>query len=131
MYKFLMPFFVVVTWVLFVFADDKSASEEVSQFVVNHKTVLQDQGSWVIDYELTSKSSTGIVIIPSEITAQISSNLKDGFSNSSIPGHSLPRAGVIKVSNSVGFTDFGPAYQDDDGLEFQNVSFVFSNTTQS
>ena len=45
--------------------------------------------------------------------------------------HLVSNQASAHLLHSVGFTDFGPAYQDDDGLEFQNVSFVFSNTTQS
>jgi hypothetical protein len=51
------------------------------------RRVTQDQGTWVIDYRLRAKGTTGVVILPEDIVVK----LEGWVSNSRIASHAVPR----------------------------------------
>ena len=60
------------------------------------RVVTQDQGAWVIDYQLRHTGTSGIVIMPAEIQARV----EGWVSNSRIGSHTLPRWSSIAIQGS-------------------------------
>jgi hypothetical protein len=58
------------------------------------RTQTQDQGDWVIEYQLRYVGATGVILSPEEISVQIQA----WVSNSRVPVHALPRFSSITFS---------------------------------
>lgn len=62
-----------------------------------NRSILQDQGAWVVDYRLQYSGKTGIVITPDEIVVRTDA----WVSNSRVPSHALPRWSSLLVSHGL------------------------------
>ena len=51
------------------------------------RSVSQDQGAWVIDYQLRHTGSTGLILMPSDVAVTI----EGWVSNSRVCSHAVPR----------------------------------------
>jgi hypothetical protein len=73
------------------------------QLVLLRRSVSQDQGAWVIDYQLRRTGPTGVVVLPSEIRATI----EGWVSNSRLASHAVPRLTRVTVSGTSGGSGTG------------------------
>lgn len=63
-----------------------------------HRDIIQDQGDWKVDYTLRNESSEGLILAPSDLSAQV-----DGWvSNSRVASHARPVRSTGTVSASTG-----------------------------
>jgi hypothetical protein len=62
------------------------------------RSVIQDQGSWQVDYRLRHDGATGLVVTPAEVVAKV----EGWVSNSRACGHSAPRWSSLTVSGPTG-----------------------------
>ena len=62
------------------------------------RSVAQDQGAWVIDYQLRHTGPTGLILAPSDLGAV----LEGWVSNSRVAGHAVPRLARVTVSGHSG-----------------------------
>lgn len=73
------------------------------QLILLHRSTSQDQGAWVIDYQLRYRGPTGVVVLPSEIRASV----EGWVSNSRLASHALPRLTRVTVSGTSGSSGSG------------------------
>ncbi len=71
---------------------------ESSQLRLLRRSVAQDQGAWVIDYEVRYPGSTGVILTPTEIGASV----EGWVSNSRVATHAVPRLAHAIVSAGSG-----------------------------
>ncbi|MFO0951653.1 MAG: hypothetical protein U0835_10985 [Isosphaeraceae bacterium] len=71
--------------------------------VVMERTLLQDQGAWVVNYRLKYQGNSGIVVTPTEILAR----LEGWVSNSRVAAHAVPRLSSVVVSGASGLSGAG------------------------
>lgn len=67
-------------------------------FAIERRSVVQDQGAWVIDYQLRYSGATGLILARSDLEAR----LEAWVSNSRVASHSLPRRARVVVSGNSG-----------------------------
>ena len=60
------------------------------------RSVSQDQGAWVIDYQLRHTGSTGLILMPSDVAVTI----EGWVSNSRVCSHAVPRLARVTVSGT-------------------------------
>jgi hypothetical protein len=70
------------------------------RLVVVDRTIVQDQGSWRIDYRLRYEGRDDIPVTPSDIVAKV----EGWVSNSRVPAHANPRWSSVVVSSSSGLS---------------------------
>jgi hypothetical protein len=58
------------------------------------RTVIQDQGAWIVEYRLRHVGNTGIVLLPEEIGAKV----EGWVSNSRVASHALPRWSSLSLT---------------------------------
>jgi hypothetical protein len=79
-------------------ADDQGTGSR--PLVLVKRSVIQDQGSWQVDYQLRHEGATGLVVTPTEIVAKV----EGWVSNSRAPGHSAPRWSSLVISGPTGLS---------------------------
>jgi hypothetical protein len=62
------------------------------------RSVVQDQGSWQVDYRLRSASASGVIVTPTEIRARV----EGWVSNSRVASHAVPRWSALVISGQSG-----------------------------
>jgi hypothetical protein len=67
------------------------------------RSVSQDQGAWVIDYQLRHAGSTGLILMPSDVAVTI----EGWVSNSRVCSHAVPRLARVTVSGTSAGTGTG------------------------
>ena len=67
-----------------------------SRYVLIRRSVVQDQGAWVINYQLRHTGPTGVILSRSEI----SSTVEGWVSNSRVASHAVPRQSRVTVSGT-------------------------------
>jgi len=68
-----------------------------STLALVERTMTQDQGAWVVDYELRHTGQTGIIITPEEFGVKV----EGWVSNSRVASHAVPRWSSLVVSGSL------------------------------
>ena len=68
------------------------------RFTIARRSVSQDQGAWVIDYQLRHAGRTGLILAPSDLGAR----LEGWVSNSRVASHAVPRLARVTVSGNSG-----------------------------
>lgn len=77
-------------------ADDPAADSSPPALSIVERVLIQEQGSWVVNYRLRYHGKTGMIVTPTEILARL-----DGWvSNSRVNAHSLPRMSSLVVSGA-------------------------------
>ena len=75
----------------------KQASDpKLARFVLIRRSVAQDQGAWVIDYQLRHTGLTGVILSRSEVSAVV----EGWVSNSRVASHAVPRMSRVTVSGT-------------------------------
>ena len=74
-----------------------------SRFVLIRRSVAQDQGAWVVTYQLRQTSPTGVILSRSEV----SSVIEGWVSNSRVASHAVPRLSRVTVSGTSAATGTG------------------------
>ena len=74
----------------------QASNPEAVKFVLIRRTIAQDQGAWVIDYQVRHTSLAGIILARSEI----GSIVEGWVSNSRVASHALPRLSRVTVSGT-------------------------------
>ena len=64
--------------------------------VIVERSIVQDQGSWQLDYRLRHDGATGLVVTPAEVAAKV----EGWVSNSRVPSHAVPRLSSLALSGS-------------------------------
>jgi len=67
-----------------------------TRFVLIRRSVVQDQGAWIVDYRLRHTSPTGLILSPSEIGSVV----EGWVSNSRVASHAVPRLSRVTVSGT-------------------------------
>lgn len=67
------------------------------------RSTSQDQGAWVIDYQLQYIGTAGVIILPSEIRTSV----EGWVSNSRVASHAVPRLTRVTVSGASGSSSTG------------------------
>ena len=67
------------------------------------RSVVQDQGAWVVDYRLRHTGAAGVVIAPDEIAVKVES----WVSNSRVASHAVPRPSSLAIAHGPEFTAVG------------------------
>jgi hypothetical protein len=62
------------------------------------RSIVQDQGSWQVDYRLRYEGASGMIITPNEVLARI----EGWVSNSRVCSHALPRWSALVISGAAG-----------------------------
>jgi hypothetical protein len=62
------------------------------------RSIVQDQGSWQVDYRLRYEGASGIIVTPNESLARI----EGWVSNSRVSSHALPRWSGLVISGPAG-----------------------------
>jgi hypothetical protein len=66
--------------------------------VLVERSIVQDQGSWQVDYRLRYDGASGTIVTPNEIMAKV----EGWVSNSRVASHALPRWSSLVVSGPAG-----------------------------
>ena len=74
----------------------QAADPRAPRFVLSRRSVAQDQGAWVLDYQLRHTSPTGVIVARSEVSAVI----EGWVSNSRVASHAVPRQSRVTVSGT-------------------------------
>jgi hypothetical protein len=64
------------------------------------RTVMQDQGAWIVDYRLRHTGTTGVIITPEEIEVKV----EGWVSNSRVASHAVPRWSSLIISHGHDFS---------------------------
>jgi hypothetical protein len=64
------------------------------------RSIIQDQGSWQVDYRLRHDGATGLVVTPNEIVARV----EGWVSNSRAASHAMPRLSSLILSGPSGLS---------------------------
>ena len=67
------------------------------------RTVVQDQGAWVVDYRLRHTGPTGIMVAPEQIAVKV----EGWVSNSRVASHAVPRWSSLAVARGPEFSATG------------------------
>jgi hypothetical protein len=59
------------------------------------RTVMQDQGAWIVDYRLRHTGKTGVIITPEEFEVKV----EGWVSNSRVASHAMPRWSSLVISH--------------------------------
>ena len=62
------------------------------KLVLLHRSITQDQGAWVIDYELSCSNGAGVLLTPGDVSVSV----EGWVSNSRVASHAIPR--FVRVS---------------------------------
>jgi hypothetical protein len=62
------------------------------------RSIVQDQGSWQVDYRLRYEGASGVIVTPNEILAKV----EGWVSNSRVSSHALPRWSALVISGPAG-----------------------------
>jgi hypothetical protein len=68
------------------------------RFTFVRRSVAQDQGAWVIDYQLRHAGQAGLILAPSDVGAR----LEGWVSNSRVGSHAVPRLARVTVCGNSG-----------------------------
>src|SRR5271157_210649 len=74
-----------------------------ARFVLIRRSVAQDQGAWIIDYQLRCTSPTGVILTRSEIGSVV----EGWVSNSRVASHAVPRLSRVAVSGTLAASGTG------------------------
>jgi len=74
----------------------RASDSPSNRFVLIRRSIAQDQGAWVIDYQLRHMGPTGLILSRSEIGAII----EGWVSNSRVASHAVPRPARVTVSGT-------------------------------
>jgi hypothetical protein len=64
------------------------------------RSIVQDQGSWQVEYRLRHDGQTGLVVTPAEITGRV----EGWVSNSRVASHAVPRLSSLSLSGPTGLS---------------------------
>jgi hypothetical protein len=73
-----------------------SANEARDTLMIANRSIVQDQGTWVVDYRLRYTGKAGIIICPGEFSVRV----EGWVSNSRVLGHGLPRWSSLLVAHT-------------------------------
>jgi hypothetical protein len=79
---------------------DSGSIGQGSRLTIVRRAVMQDQGAWVVDFELRNETAAGIVVAPGELEAVV----EGWVSNSRVAGHARPRPSRATLRGSEGAT---------------------------
>lgn len=68
-------------------ADDGASVGNPNRVTLERRGTRQDQGAWVVDYQIRNETNAGLVLTPGEIEVKA----EGWVSNSRVPGHASPR----------------------------------------
>jgi hypothetical protein len=68
-----------------------------NQLVLSRRSVEQDQGAWVLEYQLRCAGTAGIVIAPGDVKVSV----KGWVSNSRVASHAIPRLAQVTVGETL------------------------------
>jgi hypothetical protein len=68
-----------------------------NQLVLLRRSVEQDQGAWVIDYQLRCANHTGIIVAAADVKASV----KGWVSNSRVASHAIPHLAQVTVKGAL------------------------------
>jgi hypothetical protein len=74
----------------------RASDSPSNRFVLIRRSIAQDQGAWVIDYQLRHMGPTGLILSLSEIGAIV----EGWVSNSRVASHAVPRLVRVTVSGT-------------------------------
>lgn len=84
-------------------ASKDKADSPATRLILLRRSIAQDQGAWVIEYQLRFTGPTGVVLLPSEVRA----NIEGWVSNSRIASHAVPRFTHMAVGGTSGNSGTG------------------------
>ncbi|MDG3007644.1 hypothetical protein [Paludisphaera mucosa] len=74
-------------------ADDGASIGQPNRVTLVRRSVRQDQGAWVVDYQIRNETPTGLIVTPAEIEVR-----SEGWvSNSRVAGHAVPRRAAVAI----------------------------------
>ncbi len=74
----------------------RNTNQPVNCFILLRRSVAQDQGAWIIDYQLRYLGSSGIILTPSDVEARVAG----WVSNSRVASHAVPHFARVTVSGN-------------------------------
>lgn len=80
--------------------DDASAPAGSSRLAVVRRSVAQDQGAWVVEYQLRHTGHTGVILTPADLGARV----EGWVSNSRVSSHAVARPSLVVVEGRSGAT---------------------------
>ena len=78
--------------------NDAQGADSHSLLTLLERSIVQDQGSWQVDYRLRYEGATGIIVTPNEVLARV----EGWVSNSRVSSHALPRRSALVISGPAG-----------------------------
>jgi hypothetical protein len=72
------------------------SAAQLDRLTLVRRSVSQDQGAWVVDYQLRHTGRTGMILTPSEVGV----NVEGWVSNSRVSSHAVPRLARVTVSGT-------------------------------
>jgi hypothetical protein len=95
----------------------------IERFSLLRRSVTQDQGAWVIDYQLRHEAERGSILTPSEVGVA----LEGWVSNSRILSHTIPRRARVTVSGASTSSGTGDVITSTDDAQrcCQRVGIIF------
>jgi hypothetical protein len=89
---------VVLVGVAMPALSDAQGADSNALLTLLERSIVQDQGSWQVDYRLRYEGATGIIVTPNEILARV----EGWVSNSRVSSHALPRWSALVISSPAG-----------------------------
>jgi hypothetical protein len=80
--------------------DDAQGAVAQPLLTLLERSIVQDQGSWQVDYRLRYEGTAGMIVTPNEILARI----EGWVSNSRVPSHALPRWSALVIAGPAGLS---------------------------
>ena len=77
------------------------------------RSIAQDQGAWILDYQMRHMGPSGVILSPSDISAR----LEGWVSNSRVPSHTIPRFARVTVNGSSTSSATGDVIASSDELQ--------------
>lgn len=74
-------------------ADDGASVGQPNRVTLERRGARQDQGAWVVDYQIRNETGAGLVLMPAEIEVKV----EGWVSNSRVAGHSSPRKVAVAI----------------------------------
>ena len=74
----------------------QTSASTSARFVLTRRSIAQDQGAWIIDYQLRHTSPTGVILSRSEVGSVV----EGWVSNSRVASHAVPRLSRVTVSGT-------------------------------
>jgi hypothetical protein len=77
---------------------DEAPPAQPFRLAVLRRSIAQDQGAWVVTYQLRNAGSTGVILTPADLNARV----EGWVSNSRVASHAIPRHSRVAVEGRSG-----------------------------